>query len=217
MQVLICVKGEGRVWLDGAWRSCRAGQGCLTPAHVPHAYHAQRGWQVVWAILYPAADLTFPERVEMRDMNPEPLLHIVHGLHSEASGGADKAALGHWTELLWHALANRVEMPPSRLWRLWRQVRESPGEAWTLKRLARLAGMSEENLRLVCRRELGRSPVEHLTRLRMQHATSLLRMGQKVEFVARCVGYESPHAFSTAFKRITGHSPREARDSGSGQ
>lgn len=212
MQILIGVAGEGSAWIDGKWRVCRPGHGYLTPPLQPHGYQTQSDWQLVWVILYPHAPLAFPDRPTLREMNPEPLLHILHGLYLEISMGAHKPALEHWSELLWHALTNLVETPPSRLWHLWKQVQENPGEDWSLERLARTAMLGPENLRLICQRELGRSPVEHLTHLRMQHASSLLRGGHKVEFVARCVGYENPFAFSTAFKRIAGVSPSQIKD-----
>lgn len=213
LQLLIGVEGEGEVWIDGEWHVCRPGQGYLTPVQQPHAQRARRGWQFVWTLLYPSTPLAFPDRPTLREMNPEPMLHILHGLYLEARMGADMNALGYWSELLWHALTELVEAPSSRLWRLWKQVQEHPGEDWTLKRLASAANLGAENLRLICRRELGRSPVEHVTHLRMQHASSLLRAGHKVEFAARCVGYENPFAFSTAFKRIIGLSPSKVKDS----
>ena len=47
---LACFRGEGRIWLDGRWQRCRAGQACLSPAHVLCAFHAVPGhrWDFVW-------------------------------------------------------------------------------------------------------------------------------------------------------------------------
>ena len=50
-QVLLCLTGMGRGWIDGAWQPCGPGQGYLTPSAAPHAYEAEAGktWEVVKA------------------------------------------------------------------------------------------------------------------------------------------------------------------------
>ncbi|HAB17864.1 MAG TPA: AraC family transcriptional regulator, partial [Verrucomicrobiales bacterium] len=47
---LACFAGEGRLLLDGRWQRCRAGQACLAPPHVLHAFHAIPGqhWGFAW-------------------------------------------------------------------------------------------------------------------------------------------------------------------------
>ena len=56
------------------------------------------------------------------------------------------------------------------------------------------------------------SPLEHVTFLRMRSATDLLRRSdQKLEVVARQLGYENVFAFSRAFKRWNGIPPAEFR------
>jgi len=58
------------------------------------------------------------------------------------------------------------------------------------------------------------TPLEYLTSWRMQKATALLQKGDKKLFeVAKSVGYDSDAAFSKAFKRIVGITPRHYRRS----
>ena len=58
-------------------------------------------------------------------------------------------------------------------------------------------------------RWIGVAPLEYLTQWRVQIACELLKDGDKlVAEVANRVGYESESAFSTAFKRVMGCSPR---------
>ncbi|MCC6231431.1 MAG: helix-turn-helix transcriptional regulator, partial [Verrucomicrobiales bacterium] len=81
---------------------------------------------------------------------------------------------------------------------------------WTLDDVARLAHMSGEHLRRICQRELGRSPMQHITFLRMRRAAELLASTQlKVEVVATEVGYQNPFVFSNTFKKWTGWRPSE--------
>ena len=72
--------------------------------------------------------------------------------------------------------------------------------------------MSQEHLRRLSRQQLGRSPIQQITHLRMRRAVSLLAStGDKVETIAREVGYENPFTFSNAFKRWTGLTPARWR------
>lgn len=84
--------------------------------------------------------------------------------------------------------------------------------AWTLGELADIACLSGEHLRRLCRKELGRSPMQHLTHLRLQRARHLLSItDDKVEVIARAVGFESAFTFSNTFYKWIGWRPSEFR------
>lgn len=83
---------------------------------------------------------------------------------------------------------------------------------WTLDDLARRAHVSREQLRCLCRRQFGRSPMEHLAHLRMHRAVILItRTTGKIHKIARDVGYQDPYTFSTAFHRHFGVTPSSLR------
>ena len=85
---------------------------------------------------------------------------------------------------------------------------------WTLGELARRVHLSDEHLRRLCLRELGRSPMQHLTYMRMQRAQALLEISDdKLEVIAPQVGYDSALVFSRAFKRWIGMIPSDYRGS----
>jgi len=99
-----------------------------------------------------------------------------------------------------------------RLWKVWEKVAASLGEGWTLAALAHEAHLSGEHLRRLCRRQLGRSPMHHVTYLRMRRAVELLTStNDKVETIAATVGYQNPFVFSTTFKKWIGWWPSEHR------
>lgn len=84
--------------------------------------------------------------------------------------------------------------------------------AWTLQELAQRVGASRSTLAEHFSRIVGLPPMQYLTRWRMQVAASRLRDTMiKVYAVANEVGYDSEEAFSRAFKRVVGVSPREWR------
>jgi AraC-like DNA-binding protein len=89
-------------------------------------------------------------------------------------------------------------------------MHDDPGHRWTLQGLAERAGMSRSTFALKFKQTVGESPMEYLTRWRMLLAGDRLEnSGDPVSVIARSLGYESESAFSTAFKRVMGCSPRQ--------
>jgi len=88
-------------------------------------------------------------------------------------------------------------------------IHASPGRRWTLPALAQEAGMSRSKFALRFKSLSGASPIEYLTRWRMMIACHRLTSGtESVSAIAHSLGYESEAAFSTAFRRLNGCSPR---------
>ena len=89
-------------------------------------------------------------------------------------------------------------------------MHEAPGYGWTLAGLAARAGMSRSTFALKFKQTVGASPMEYLTRWRMLLAADRLgNPAETVSAIAQSLGYESESAFSTAFKRVMGCSPRQ--------
>jgi AraC-like DNA-binding protein len=92
------------------------------------------------------------------------------------------------------------------------KLHRHPERAWTVAGLARAGAVSRSTLAARFKELVGRSPIDYLTRWRIELASLRLRReNDTVAAVARAVGYGSESAFSTAFKRITGLSPRQYR------
>jgi AraC-like DNA-binding protein len=89
-------------------------------------------------------------------------------------------------------------------------MHEDPSRRWTLEKLAEHAGMSRSSFALKFKETVGASPMDYLTRWRMLLASDrLANFGDPVSAIALSLGYESESAFSTAFKRVMGCSPRQ--------
>ena len=97
---------------------------------------------------------------------------------------------------------------------------DRPAHPWTLAEMAKSIASSRTVLVERFSDLVGCSPMQYLTRWRLQLAAERLRSGSaKVAAIASQVGYESEAAFSRAFKRSTGVSPaawRRARQDGPG-
>lgn len=87
-------------------------------------------------------------------------------------------------------------------------MHSDPAFAWTVQELALRAGMSRSTFAERFRDRLGETPIAYLTRWRMVLAAEKLLQGRDtVARIAISLGYESEHAFNTAFKRVMGHPP----------
>jgi AraC-like DNA-binding protein len=84
-----------------------------------------------------------------------------------------------------------------------------PARDWTIQKLAEHVGMSRSTFALRFKETVGKSPMEYLTRWRMMVAADkLTNSSEPISTIALGLGYESESAFSTAFKRVMGRSPR---------
>ncbi len=81
-------------------------------------------------------------------------------------------------------------------------------------KLAEAVNASEDYVSRVFHRELGLTPWEYLTRLRVQHAKELLRASSRsVASVAEAVGFSDQAYFSRVFKKAAGTTPQAYRES----
>jgi AraC-like DNA-binding protein len=93
-----------------------------------------------------------------------------------------------------------------------RMLQNSPAQPWTVASLARETGVSRAALARKFAELVGEPPMTFLTGWRLALAADLLREpGSTIGAVAQQVGYSSPFALSTAFKRVRGVSPNEHR------
>jgi len=89
-------------------------------------------------------------------------------------------------------------------------IHRTPAHAWTLQELARSAGMSRTAFAQTFKTTVGESPMAYLTRWRMTLAANRLKdKREPISSVAPSLGYRSESAFSAAFKRRWGSSPRQ--------
>ncbi|GLK71745.1 AraC family transcriptional regulator [Ancylobacter dichloromethanicus] len=87
------------------------------------------------------------------------------------------------------------------------------GRSWHLAELAQACAMSRTTFAFHFRTVAGVAPLTYLTEWRMRLAGRALREETTpVAAIARSLGYTSESAFSNAFKRVTGTSPRVYRN-----
>lgn len=91
-------------------------------------------------------------------------------------------------------------------------LHQRPEHAWTLEKLSGEVGVSRAAFARRFKSLVGQPMFQYLTALRMQKAKELLRdSALPVYEVANRTGYESDLAFTRAFKKNTGKTPRKYR------
>lgn len=217
-----CTSGRGEVLVDGRWVKVSAGEACLLPPFVANAIRAINGeepWSFCW-VRYLESEERLPivsSKSPVKGPFPSDVLkHAVEGLHAESSRTNPLTAQSKlWVELI-HGYVMAFAQPShgdERLWRLWKEVESDLNRQWNVSEMASIAAVSEEHLRRLSLRELGRSPMKHVIFLRMQEACRLLSSSDdKIETIAHQVGYDNPFTFSTTFKKWIGRRPSDYRN-----
>jgi AraC-like DNA-binding protein len=91
-------------------------------------------------------------------------------------------------------------------------LHHNPEQPWTVASLAAQLDVSRAHLARRFSELVGEPPITFLTGWRLALAADLLREpNSTIAAVARRVGYGTPYALSTAFKRAYGVSPKQHR------
>lgn len=204
-----------------------AGTLLVVPAHQVCAYSTDRSWDIVWFHFKENKHWAHLSgaRVEVKMTDRADLLdHLSQSLVRECQSGAGKSIIAtNMAQLLRSILENEVGISragnavASIVSRLAERVNGQLQFSWTAKTLADEAALSERHLRRAVRSAYGEAPMKMVTRLRLERAKTLLsNTDYRIEDVAAMVGYSDPFAFSTAFKRAKGKSPRDFRKNETG-
>ena len=208
---LSCLDGKGSVCVDGERFRLAPGDACMIPRGAVSSLHSGESevWECSW--------VRFTETLERLhglpvcgSFPPEGIRSAIVGLRTEVTSNGNGAAVPLWLELIigYVHQFTRLSRPDERMSRLWDEVNGDLHRSWTLTEMATIACVSEEQLRRICQRELGRSPIQQVAYIRMNRACHLLaKTDEKIATIAREVGYKNPFAFSTAFKKWIGFRP----------
>ena len=92
-------------------------------------------------------------------------------------------------------------------------LRSRSDEPWTLDAMAEQCGIARSCLSQYCRQHTNCTPIEYLTRCRLEHACSLLRSepARSITDIALACGFQTSQYFATVFARNFGLSPRQWR------
>lgn len=143
----------------------------------------------------------------------------------ETATGGNSLVLDHLTQILFvhmlRAHADQTGRPTGWLGALTddgigaalRAMHADVAHRWTLQELASISSMSRSAFAASFKTQVGTAPLEYLIEWRMSLARDALRNSKRsISELAYATGYESDSAFSTAFRRVVGSSPKQFRD-----
>lgn len=87
-------------------------------------------------------------------------------------------------------------------------------EPLTIAQLADLCHMSQTALKRTFSRYSGMGVMHYFMELKIRHAMTLLRQGEKISAVSEALGFENQNYFSTVFRRVAGMTPSQFRRTG---
>lgn len=91
-------------------------------------------------------------------------------------------------------------------------IHKNIAKDWSLESLAKEMGLSRNGFSTNFKNKLGESPIQYLTKIRLQESQKLLSTTElTIETIAEKVGYNDAFTFSKAFKRKIGLSPKDFR------
>lgn len=214
-----CLEGKGEVLIDGLWRQVSGGQACMQPPFIQNGFRAKtkKPWRFCWVRYEDGkadAPIASPHSPVLGDFHGTPLCHAIEGLMAETTLGGSAIAMRRWVNLI-HGYVTHFADPfrsQDRLQAVWQAVQHDLRGDWSLERLAGAAEMSKEHLRRLTTQSLGRTPVQHVTHLRMHYAANLLATTSLgLAEIAAQTAFSNPFSFSNTFLRWTGCRPSEYR------
>ena len=214
----VCSSGKGLSLQDGRWVPFLPGHLAVSPIGAPHGASSIPGrvpWVFHYVMFAPGKRRIRADQAMLVEANVTPLVRVIGGLLQEHREAASDEVLAAWALLVSiHAgelIAGNPEIRGSPSCGLrWPNARATTGRCETWRAPPGLAPAICGEFR---RDALGSAPAAHVTRLRLEHAANLLlATREKVETIARVVGYKNAFAFSTAFHRVIGCAPHRFRE-----
>lgn len=212
-QLIYAVSGVMRIeTADDAW-VVPPDRALLMPAGVEHSVEV-RG-NVDMRTLY----ITPSEPVEIKVLTVSPLLReLITALACEPMDYSGNRRAEQIAELIATELARAEALPLNiplprdvRLQQLCQRLLIDPSIKLSLEQLADQTAASSKTLARLCTKELGMRFSIWRRRVRFSKAFELLGRNRPMKEIAASCGYESPSAFTFAFRREFGAAPTEFR------
>ena len=186
----------------------------LMPAGIDHSINVQGNVEMRTLYIAPS------ERTATKVLTVSPLLReLITALAHEPMDYTGDKRSEQIAELICSELNRAAALPlniplprDTRLQQVCQQLLIDPSITLSLEQFADQTAASSKTLARLCMNELGMSFSVWRRRVRFAKALELLGRDQPMKRVARECGYESPSAFTFAFRKEFGASPTEFRE-----
>lgn len=241
LEIGICESDSGKMDFAGTVVPFKTGDITFIAGDVPHTTWSDPGCASKWSYIFTDAEELLRPFFETGALpNNRLLAHILHGWNGVFSSD-EHPALAIYVRMILQEMQQRnmnyeisvrglfvalitevmrlstQEHAPAAAGRMiiapaLNYINEHYMEDFSILDLANLCGMSQSHFRRVFHELLGIGPLEHLNRIRITKACSLLRMtDDSILMISEKVGFGSMSSFNRHFAEIMGTSPSEWR------
>lgn len=228
--LLYCMKGSGVVRVEGREYVLRENEAFCIPRFRGHCYYAceKDPWSLLWVHFKGSDTEHYPleecrvERFPSGDASGR-MYFLFELLFRVLDGSYTLGNFIYLSEVLGLILAETYtrekqdsDMVQNRhMTGIIRYMYRHLSEDLTLEQLSGEFELSKSYLNLIFQRYSQQSPIAFFHQLKIKEACKLLSSTDDYVYeVARRVGYEDPYYFSRIFKKLTGLSPKDYRESG---
>ncbi len=222
--LLYTVRGSGWLESEGKRYELEPGSLIIVPAGVENGFGMEdETWQIAWVFLSQTTEWPIVGEEICYQLTPAPevmyaciqtLLRSIN-LPIDYGGAVGSHSVAQLELMLNMPASESVSRHQLKLRRVFDLAQRQLHKEWTVEQLAALYPCSEAHLFRVTQQQFGRSPMAHLTRMRMEYAARLLRSTEwPIQHIGEIVGYPTSANFSTRFRSWSGMAPREFRQNG---
>ncbi|MDO4944987.1 MAG: AraC family transcriptional regulator [Ruminococcus sp.] len=228
-QIFISRIGEGEITIDGT--TVKLPEGCVfyIPPHCPHSYHAVTdSWYLNWVCLGGAEVIPLLEKWNLNKFHAFPgcdserMHRIMNRTYYTIK--SDKLYGNHYASAqLYDLLIEYRKIADNRLSSFYTAhsvaladvlqfIEEHYSNQIKLNDLAKVAGVTEQHLCRLFKKNFQLRPMEYLAQVRIAHAKDLLVYSDKsIGEICEETGFQDSSYFSVVFKKYENVTPGEYR------
>lgn len=229
--LIYCIAGEGWCVIDGVRHVVTIGELLAIPPGVPHSYGASatKPWSIRWFHVvgetlhdYLAA-LGITRSLPVVSLGEDPMIDtLFEEILTELETGYVALNLIYVSQALGHLFgvmirrrhSHRIGLsnPRQKVASSIEMMRSHLDRPLRMSRLAAMCNISPAHFIELFKEQIGYSPKDYLTRLKMHRACQLLAgTSLSIKEIALQVGYEDQLHFSRVFRKVNALSPTELR------
>lgn len=234
MELVLVVKGVQQYQVDGRLFFVRGGSVFITKPYEKHSTDGavQSAAEIYWLtvdlretkrLLHLSRDASRELILKLKNINNHMLVcpkthrnQLIESFSCVTSDNPLKQAYGRnlLADFLYGIVLQEQAAHPELSTEMKQAVEYMETHAETsisIKEVADYTGFSVSRFMARFKEEVGSTPGNYITRLKIEHAKELLRTGMSITETALTLGFNSSDYFSTVFKKITLQSPTEFR------
>lgn len=224
--IMAITKGSCLVQAGSNQFKAQAGDVVLLDCYAPHGYRSDHGWESVWLHFDGPQSRGFYEYITAQQsslLHPEAFGEIrreLEKIYWQFCSGAPIAEPElslSITQLLTHLTVSRRQIPEKNAGALEMAaayLREHFQEPVRLDELAAMTSLSPYYFTRLFTKQIGQTPHQYLLSVRIDSARFLLKSsGMSIKEIGFACGFLSESSFSATFRKRTGQTPGEYRQS----